>query len=163
MGLLGWCVGQRPARRLTQPVRSDFLGSQVDPVMAGHTSAHLQPSRWHSSSLEDCWGTHMDMFAFIHVQPTSVAILSLLTICIFRPSVTVSIQHLHTSIPTHPQHLFRVVYASWMAATLISPTVKIPILGNCLSSSKVFFNTQLQIHMVVFNNLAIGFHCAGPV
>lgn len=72
-------------------------------VPNGRTSTYLQHSLWHHGSLRVYWGTHMGML------PASAAVLSLFTICIFHPIVTVSIQHLGTLIPHHTQHLFTVV------------------------------------------------------
>lgn len=95
----GWQV-TKPA--LT--VQPDFSASQVDPQMAEHTSAYLPHSLCPCGS-PSLWRIHVDMPTSIQVQPTSAAVLSLCTICISCPLVTVSIQHLGTSVPSHAQHL----------------------------------------------------------
>lgn len=99
----GWQV-----TRLALTMQPDFSASQVDPPIAEHTSAYLPHSLCHRGS-PSLWRTHEDRPTSIQVQPTPAAILSLFTICISRPIVTVSIRHQGSLIPNHAQHLLTVV------------------------------------------------------
>lgn len=100
VGSLSWCAGQMAGDKAGPACWSLIF----HPQMSEHTSFHLQPALGHHSSVPDCWGTGVAMFAFTHVQSTPAAVLSLVSICLSHPIVTVSTQHLGTSVPHPPQH-----------------------------------------------------------
>ena len=98
VGLLGWGAGQMAGDE-AGAAWLFWVSGWFKNVRTHFT--YFQLSLGHHGRLKDCWGALTNVFAVIHVQPTSAAIRSFFTICIPRSIVTVSIQHLGTSVPVH--------------------------------------------------------------